>query len=385
MDRRQKTLRGRVRGAVQLTDPTPQSPAPDETDSFDTALKTAQSAICFLAERRIPPTPGRIEVIYTFLTGQMAELTHRIERLIVQNKLTMEAIDEMHRHFLVHAENDDAILKDASQRFEQTVQDVSDCIATATNKTERFTHVLVDFRSSAGATASALPGLSQVLAGADEIVAANRVLNDRLVASSRDIRNLREHLERLERDAASDPLTRISNRKSFDLALRKATAEAARQNLPLCLLMIDIDHFKQFNDTHGHVLGDQILRLVARTITRLVREEDIPARYGGEEFTVVLPGATLDKAVEIADTIRLNVASKNAVNRRTGAVLGTITLSAGVAQYRPGESLTSLIIRADEVMYLAKQQGRNRVLSERDIPGTPREPPSDRSIQERAS
>ena len=149
--------------------------------------------------------------------------------------------------------------------------------------------------------------------------------------------------------------------------------------------MIDIDHFKQFNDTHGHVLGDQILRLVARTITRLVREEDIPARYGGEEFTVVLPGATLDKAVEIADTIRLNVASKNAVNRRTGAVLGTITLSAGVAQYRPGESLTSLIIRADEVMYLAKQRGRNRVLSEKDISSTPREPPSDRSVQERAS
>ena len=384
MDRWQKTLRGRVRGAVQLTDPTSQSPAPDGIDSFDTALKTAQSAIDFLAKRRIPPTPGRIEIIYMFLTGQMEELTHRIERLIVQDKLTMEAIDEMHRHFLVHAENDDAVLKDASQRFEQTVQDVSDCIATATNKTERFTHVLVDFRSSAGKAASALPGLDSVLTGADEIVAANRVLNDRLVTSSRDIRNLREHLERLERDASSDPLTRIPNRKSFDLALRKATAEAARQNLPLCLLMIDIDHFKQFNDTHGHVLGDQILRLVARTMTRLVRDEDIPARYGGEEFTVVLPGATLDKAVEIADTIRLNVASKNAVNRRTGVVLGTITLSAGVAQYRPGESMSSLIIRADEAMYLAKQQGRNRVLSERDLPAASQKPSSAGSAPERA-
>lgn len=366
-------------------DSTPQSSTPDRTDSFDTALKTAQSAIAFLAERRIPPTPGRIEVIYMFLTGQMAELAYRIERLTVQDKLTMEAIDEIHRHFLAHAENDDAVLKDASQRFEQTVQDVSDCIATATNKTERFTHVLIDFRSSAGKAASTLPGLDSVLAGADEIVAANRVLNDRLVTSSRDIRNLREHLERLERDATSDPLTRIPNRKSFDLALRKATAEALRQNLPLCLLMIDIDHFKHFNDTHGHVLGDQILRLVARTVTRLVRDEDIPARYGGEEFTVVLPGATLDKAVEIADTIRLNVASKNAVNRRTGAVLGTITLSAGVAQYRSGESLSSLIIRADEAMYLAKQQGRNRVLSERDLPAAPQKPPSGRSAPERTA
>ena len=131
--------------------------------------------------------------------------------------------------------------------------------------------------------------------------------------------------------------------------------------------MVDIDFFKKFNDNYGHQLGDQVLKLVAKTLTTSVREGDLPARYGGEEFSVVLPNADLEVAREIAERIRKRVGVKKIVKRSTGEDLGNITMSLGIARYDIGESMQELIKRADEALYAAKRTGRNRVLTEVDL------------------
>jgi len=131
--------------------------------------------------------------------------------------------------------------------------------------------------------------------------------------------------------------------------------------------MIDIDFFKKFNDTYGHQLGDQVLKLVAKTIIECVDDTDTAARYGGEEFSVVLPGNTIAQAIEKAETIRKTVAGRKVTNRTTGKVLGQVTLSVGVALFRPGETAGQLIHRADESLYFAKHNGRNRVGVETDL------------------
>jgi diguanylate cyclase len=128
--------------------------------------------------------------------------------------------------------------------------------------------------------------------------------------------------------------------------------------------MVDIDHFKQFNDAHGHQMGDQVLRLIGSTLTLSVKGQDTPARYGGEEFAIILPRTRLDDAVTLAEQIRKTVATKRVTKKNTGEALGKITLSLGVAMLRAQEPLGDLIMRADEALYAAKRGGRNRVVSE---------------------
>jgi diguanylate cyclase len=131
--------------------------------------------------------------------------------------------------------------------------------------------------------------------------------------------------------------------------------------------MLDIDHFKNFNDKFGHPLGDQVLRLVAATIGECVKGRDVVARYGGEEFSVILPKTGLNSACTVGDQIRQAVANKEVTKKSTAEKLGQITLSVGVAQFRSEETGAELIVRADEALYAAKQRGRNCVVADSEL------------------
>ena len=168
-----------------------------------------------------------------------------------------------------------------------------------------------------------------------------------------------------ERDALTDTLTGIGNRKCFDQAIGQAITAAMETGDALSLIMADLDHFKKFNDTHGHQIGDQVLRLVGRTLVQCVKGQDTAARYGGEEFAIILPTTNILGGRAVAENIRGTVASKKVVRKDSGKALGEITLSLGVASYRPGEPIADLIRRADEALYIAKKDGRNRVNTER--------------------
>ena len=134
----------------------------------------------------------------------------------------------------------------------------------------------------------------------------------------------------------------------------------------MALMLTDIDHFKAFNDTFGHLTGDQVLRLVALAVKQNVKGQDIAARYGGEEFAVILPATTLRAALTVADHVRRAVMTKELMKRSTGEHLGRVTVSIGVAALKKGETAQSLIERADNCLYAAKRCGRNRVMCETD-------------------
>jgi diguanylate cyclase len=142
--------------------------------------------------------------------------------------------------------------------------------------------------------------------------------------------------------------------------------DAAGSGEPLSLLMLDIDHFKSFNDNYGHLTGDHVLRLVAMSLKQSIKGQDVAARYGGEEFAVVLPKTALRQALTVADNIRRAVMSKQLKKRSTGEILGRITVSVGVSMLQPSENADCLIERADACLYAAKRNGRNRVICESD-------------------
>src|SRR6185312_16299660 len=164
----------------------------------------------------------------------------------------------------------------------------------------------------------------------------------------------------------TDPLTNIANRKAFDEAVQAAIAAMVDDGEPVTVLLCDIDHFKTFNDTWGHQTGDQVLRLVANCLSENVKGRDTAARYGGEEFAVLLRGTGLEAATMVANQIRTTVETKKLVKKSTGDILGTITISIGVAQFGRGEGVESVVRRADACLYGAKHHGRNLVINQND-------------------
>ena len=127
------------------------------------------------------------------------------------------------------------------------------------------------------------------------------------------------------------------------------------------LIIIDIDHFKAFNDKYGHQIGDQVLRLVALTLVDEVKGQDMAARYGGEEFTIILPVPTVKQRRYVAENLRRAVERKEVMNRATGEEFGPNYFSLGVAEYFPEETAEDLIRRADRALYTSKHKGRNQI------------------------
>jgi diguanylate cyclase len=173
---------------------------------------------------------------------------------------------------------------------------------------------------------------------------------------------LEEANEKLLTLSTTDELTQLKNRRYFDQVLHIEYQRAYREKFPVAIMMLDIDHFKQLNDTHGHQFGDICLQEVARTIRASVRRPpDLPARYGGEEFVVVLPNTDLNGALTVAETIR-NAVSELTVS--SGNLSVRMTVSIGVASEIPEDNehgADILLKTADERLYRAKEEGRNRV------------------------
>jgi diguanylate cyclase (GGDEF)-like protein len=171
-----------------------------------------------------------------------------------------------------------------------------------------------------------------------------------------------ELVQRLEHLSRSDPLTGVGNRRAFDEAVAEELARARRTGAPLGLVVLDVDHFKGFNDRHGHQAGDDVLVAVARVLGDVGRTEDRACRVGGEEFAVLLPGADEAAAAAAAERIRAGVAAASAAE--------PITVSLGVAATRGEHDAAALFAQADERLYAAKQAGRNRVVGVRS-PSSP--------------
>lgn len=175
-----------------------------------------------------------------------------------------------------------------------------------------------------------------------------------------EVMRLREEVRQLLDMVRTDELTGLYNFRYFSQALSLEMERTRRSGQPTCLIMFDLDHFKDVNDIHGHEVGNLVLKHVAALVKKTVRRLDIPCRYGGEEFTIVLPDTTLRQGVRFANRLRLII--ENSPVNTGSAVLG-IEASFGVDVYSRGNTLTEneFVEKVDGFLYLAKQQGRNQV------------------------
>ncbi len=182
-----------------------------------------------------------------------------------------------------------------------------------------------------------------------------------------ELRQTNEKLQELNRQlglsAASDPLTRLANRRAFESRLEDEIERARRYHQPLSLLVLDLDHFKAINDTYGHAAGDEVLKAVASSLGRSIRKVDLAARYGGEEFVVIVPMTPAAGALVLAERLRALVAEERVtVSTEGGAQSIAVTVSIGVAALESGQGAEAFFTAADGALYSAKHGGRNRVV-----------------------
>jgi diguanylate cyclase len=189
----------------------------------------------------------------------------------------------------------------------------------------------------------------------------NSSLKEQLEASRIRSEKLKHEIEAVRIESLTDALTQVGNRQLFDDTLTREIARASQSNAPLTLLMVDIDHFKRINDDFGHQMGDDVLRLVAARLKSSVRDGEI-ARYGGEEFAVILYNKSIQIGRLMAERIRAAIESVEMRVRSTGASIGRVTVSVGVAELKPGVTSAEIIRSADEALYAAKRKGRNCVV-----------------------
>jgi diguanylate cyclase len=336
-------------------------------ESLEQAREYAKAAFARMEGLSIRPVPTNFCVWYAYHTGKAPELRRAVDILISNRQpFTDNSNDELYERFftLGHEQTE---LRASMVRVQETLSELVSNLGEAGQSTSRYNAALTEI--SGGIEADPTPGVVTMLVQRllEETAAIQKkmeLLDNQFTASSQTIRQLRDRLEGLRREAHTDSLTGIANRKSFDATLRDAARQSMETGAELSLLFLDIDHFKTFNDTWGHQIGDQALRLVAKTLTDNVKGQDLASRYGGEEFAVILPQTALADAVTLANKIRHAFAVRKLFKKDTGETIGALTVSIGVSRFEPGESLSHFVARADQALYAAKRDGRNRVVAE---------------------
>ncbi len=326
-----------------------------------------QLAVRELNSMSIPPFPPYYEVWFSHLGKNNKNLSTEIEHELGVRKRVNEAfLKSIHgryfrsntpssdiEHFATQLLSETNALKDLTQRFGLSAtefrQDLDDAAQQAQANDDPET------------TARRL--LASLVETAHKAITRNAELERNLHDAAEKINTLQSSIEAIAIDANTDFLTQLRNRRFFDAAIKEFAAQAHSENAPLSLIISDIDHFKAFNDTWGHQIGDQVIKLVASVLKDNVKGQDLVARYGGEEFAVVLPNTALHNAMTLADKIRIAVSNRRLVNKNTNTDLGRITMSFGVAEFANAGSIEALIQDADDALYAAKNAGRDCVVS----------------------
>jgi diguanylate cyclase len=338
-------------------------------DDHERTMAFAEIAFGQIKALRQPASPRHFEIWYAYATGYNPSLNQTINDILARDgTLSEDSINQIYDTYISPNRFSDRI-DDVGAQVKGEIEQVMAMIGAAAGSAYNYTENLASAserldRTDDGAGIRVI--VESLVQATKQVERINKALEARLSASKLEITELQGVLEAVRSESLTDPLTSLANRKYFDDVLAKTLAAARARREPLSLMLMDIDHFKKFNDSYGHLTGDQVLRLVAITVKQNVKGQDISARYGGEEFAVILPDTSLRSAITVADQIRRAVMNKELMKRSTGEHLGRVTMSIGVAALAQGDSPRSLIERADVCLYAAKRAGRNRVIGESD-------------------
>lgn len=338
---------------------TKKNPYPDE---FGEASSLLRLAVALLASHQIPPSPLNFRLGYDYVSGSNETLIKALDELFAEpEQVSRKNLWSLYRKYFVQDEKALDMMRQELRRIIMSIQ----------GEFDRSGRNISGYAATLGRFADILDPLmpfelmeTEVQKVIDDTRAAEksqRHLEAQVGVLLSDVESLRNEMLQIKEESLTDCLTGIPNRKAFEAALDKSIHSAREQKSIFCVLIADIDHFKRFNDTHGHLVGDKVLRFVAATLKRSLKGKDTVSRYGGEEFTIILPETDIVGARAVAEQIRKAVSGGKLVDKENDSSYGKITVSIGVAQFHMSDLPNTLIQRADRGLYLAKERGRDRV------------------------
>lgn len=326
------------------------------------AYEWARKAMDAMEANGVWPTAVNFELWLHYVAAKDSEVAAEIDQIIRSGeRFTEQMGDTIAGNHLPSAKLNGEIL-DAGKSLSAELDTVSRAIETARETSEAYGQQLASATEVLDEQdTEAVRSMVDTLSAATlKVREENQALESQLADTTDELTRLRTHLEQVRREAMTDALTLLFNRKAFDESLDKACKDAAKRNGVVTLAIVDIDHFKVFNDTWGHQTGDQVIRYVASVLGRYAEGTRVAARYGGEEFAIIFPGEDRDVAMAVVEKVREEISTRILKRRSTNEDLGAVTISGGIAESSRGEQPMELIERADGALYASKRNGRNR-------------------------
>lgn len=322
----------------------------------------AQSVVSLLASREIAATPSNYSLFFRYMQGTEQDLIASIDTYM-QSGI---AFDEVILNELKDEFPDPEITKEVEKKQSSVSKVISEMFlkisdfSGESNKLSESIKKNASQLSESSSVEDITSVVSSILEDAEQFEEYNTNFQSEIDEITKELSDLKKEYAEMKTVSLTDELTQIANRRALDEKLKESLELYQNNKLPtLSLCMVDIDHFKQFNDSFGHLTGDKVLKYVAQRLKQMVTENDFVSRFGGEEFLLLLPDRQLSEAAQLATEINHYFNSTNLTGSKQN--LGKITVSIGVAEYRNSESSEEFIERADRALYAAKEDGRNQV------------------------
>lgn len=322
----------------------------------------AQSVVSLLASREIAATPSNYSLFFRYMQGTEQDLIASIDTYMQSGiAFDTEILSELKAEF-----PDPEITKEVAKKQSGVSKVLSEMFlkisdfSGESNKLSESIKKNASHLTESSSVEDIAAVVTSILEDAEQFEEYNNTFQSEIDEITKELSNLKKEYAEMKSVSLTDELTQVANRRSLDEKLKESLElcnSAVLSTLSIC--MIDIDHFKKFNDNFGHLTGDKVLKYVAQRLKQMIRENDFVSRFGGEEFLLVLPNRELSEATELATEINNYFSSTNLTGSKQN--LGKITVSIGVAQYTENESSKAFIERADKALYVAKESGRNQV------------------------
>ncbi len=332
------------------------------TESNAQCAELLRLVIPFMAKHTISANPINYAVCYAYIAGNHKSLKQATDALLNNGQiLTNPQIDALYHEYIV--ELDERQVDHWQMEMRRIISDLSESTSKVDEDASKYSQSLKDYVGEL-ADITTDTAVQQIIGGllddTQSIQGTTAILQAQLKAHQQEIDDLRNELQYAREASLTDPLTGLANRMGFSKAIEEALSNADDMAHSLCLLMVDIDHFKRVNDTYGHVVGDKVIQLVGHSLQKQVKGKDTTARYGGEEFAILLLDTPLSGARSVAETIRTSIENARIKDLKSKKPIGQITVSIGIGRYRTDESITDFIARTDAALYQSKNAGRNR-------------------------
>jgi len=316
---------------------------------------------------KINPLPLNYLIWYHYFKESNPSLVDEMNELVNANTYNDRAARRLYQNYFEGANNEtldqfDSALREFVNDMVIQLQDYGNDLGQESSTLKDYTGALnnpdltkQEFKDIAG----------KIIRQASDLHSSTLAMSQNFKDSAQEVDALRKELEAVRAEALTDELTACGNRKAFNQTLDSLTAIYDETPENLCLIIADIDYFKKFNDTYGHLVGDSVLRYFGRIMKQTTQENEHICRYGGEEFGIIIQNTTLSEAIARAESIRTKLQSSVLTLKDSNERISKITASFGVAEYQgKDDTIDAFIERADTCLYHAKNTGRNRVVAE---------------------